>query len=66
MDFEGEVVDLSGNGNDGVVDGDVTFDVEGADVGPTPTTGASFNGGHLDFASIDIYSLFIVVLVCCV
>ena len=42
LDFEGEVADLSGNGNDGVVDGDVTFDVDGADLGPTPTTGASF------------------------
>ena len=57
MDFEGEVADLSGNGNDGVVDGDVTFDVDGADGGPTPTTGASFNGGHLDFPSIDMNSM---------
>ena len=57
LDFEGEVADLSGNGNDGVVDGDVTFDVDGADVGPTPTTGASFNGGHLDFPSIDMNSM---------
>ncbi|MAC50486.1 MAG: hypothetical protein CMO45_09565, partial [Verrucomicrobiales bacterium] len=57
IDFEEEVVDSSGNGNDGVVDGDVTFDVEGADGGPTPTTGASFNGGHLDFPSIDMNSM---------
>mgnify|MGYP003297081960 FL=1 len=57
LDFEGEVADLSGNGNDGVVDGDVTFDVDGADLGPTPTTGASFNGGHLDFPSIDMNSM---------
>ena len=40
-----------------MVDGDVTFDVEGADGGPTPTTGASFNGGHLDFPSIDMNSM---------
>ena len=57
LDFEGEVADSSGNGNDGVVDGNVTFDVDGADLGPTPTTGASFNGGHLDFPSIDMNSM---------
>ncbi|MFL2484243.1 MAG: LamG-like jellyroll fold domain-containing protein, partial [Verrucomicrobiales bacterium] len=37
--------------------GNVTFDVEGAEGGPTPTTGASFNGGHLDFFDIDMNSM---------
>ncbi|MFL2451663.1 MAG: LamG-like jellyroll fold domain-containing protein [Verrucomicrobiales bacterium] len=57
LDFEENAVDLSGNANDGEVDGDVTFDVEGAEGGPSPTTGASFNGGHLDFPSIDMNSM---------
>ena len=57
LDFEENAVDLSGNANDGEVDGDVTFDVEGAEGGPTPTTGASFNGGHLDFPGIDMNSM---------
>jgi hypothetical protein len=57
LDFEDSAVDLSGNANDGEVDGDVTFDVEGAEGGPTPTTGASFNGGHLDFPGIDMNSM---------
>ena len=57
LDFEEEAVDLSGNAHDGEVDGDVTFDVEGAESGPTPTTGASFNGGHLDFPGIDMNSM---------
>ena len=57
LDFEEEAVDLSGNAHDGEVDGDVTFDVEGAESGPTPITGASFNGGHLDFPGIDMNSM---------
>ena len=57
LDFEEEAIDLSGNAHDGEVDGDVTFDVEGAESGPTPTTGASFNGGHLDFPDIDMNSM---------
>ena len=57
LDFEDNSVDLSGNANDGEVDGDVTFDVEGAEGGPSPTTGASFNGGHLDFPGIDMNSM---------
>ena len=57
LDFEENAVDLSGNAHDGEVDGDVTFDVEGAESGPTPTTGASFNGGHLDFPGIDMNSM---------
>ena len=57
LDFEDNAADLSGNANDGEVDGDVTFDVEGAEGGPTPTTGASFNGGHLDFPGIDMNSM---------
>ncbi|MEO1860019.1 MAG: LamG-like jellyroll fold domain-containing protein, partial [Verrucomicrobiales bacterium] len=56
LDFEGEVEDLSGNGNDGVVDGSVSFDVAGADGGSTPTTGANFTGGHIDVLSIDMNS----------
>ena len=54
LDFEDNAVDLSGNANDGEVNGDVTFDVEGAESGPTPTTGASFNGGFLNFPGIDM------------
>ena len=57
LDFESEATDLSENGYNGEVDGDVTFDVEGAEGGPTPTTGASFNGGHLDFFDIDMNSM---------
>ena len=57
MDFEDEIVDLSGNANDGEIDGDVSFDVEGAEGGSTPTTGASFNGGHIDFPSLDMNSM---------
>ena len=57
LDFESEALDLSENGYNGEVDGDVTFDVEGAEGGPTPTTGASFNGGHLDFFDIDMNSM---------
>ena len=57
VDFESEATDLSGNDYNGEVDGDVTFDVEGAEGGPTPTTGASFNGGHLDFFDIDMNSM---------
>ncbi len=49
--------DLSGNGNDGVVDGSVSFDVAGADGGSTPTTGANFTGGHIDVLSIDMNSV---------
>ena len=54
VDFEDEAVDLSGNGNDGEVDGAVSYDVDGADGGSTPRTGASFTGGHLDFFGIDM------------
>ena len=57
LDFESEAADLSENEYNGEVDGDVTFDVEGAEGGPTPTTGASFNGGHLDFFDIDMNSM---------
>ena len=57
LDFESEALDLSENGYNGEVDGDVTFDVEGAEGGPSPTTGASFNGGHLDFFDIDMNSM---------
>ena len=57
LDFESEATDLSQNEYNGEVDGDVTFDVEGAEGGPTPTTGASFNGGHLDFFDIDMNSM---------
>jgi hypothetical protein len=54
LDFEDSAVDLSGNANDGEVNGDVTFDVEGAEGGPTATTGASFNGGFLNFPGVDM------------
>ena len=57
LDFEDNAVDLSGNANDGEVNGDVTFDVEGAESGPTSTTGASFNGGFLNFPGIDMTGL---------
>ena len=57
LDFEEEAIDLSGNAHDGEVDGDVTFDVEGAEGGPTPSAGASFNGGHIDFPGIDMNSM---------
>ena len=54
LDFEDNAVDLSGNANDGEINGDVTFDVEGSESGPTSTTGASFNGGFLNFPDIDM------------
>ena len=54
LDFEDGAIDLSGNANDGEVNGDVTFDAEGAEGGPTPTTGASFNGGHLNIPGVDM------------
>ncbi|MFL2480864.1 MAG: LamG-like jellyroll fold domain-containing protein [Verrucomicrobiales bacterium] len=54
LDFEDGAIDLSGNTNDGEVNGDVTFDAEGAEGGPTPTTGASFNGGHLNIPGVDM------------
>ena len=57
VDFEDEIVDLSGNANDGEIDGDVSLDIEGAEGGSTPTTGASFNGGHIDFPSLDMNSM---------
>ena len=57
VDFESEADDFSGNDYNGEVDGDVTFDVEGPTTGPTPTTAASFNGGHLDFPGIDMNSM---------
>ncbi|NRB44845.1 MAG: hypothetical protein HRU47_08545, partial [Verrucomicrobiales bacterium] len=57
VDFEEEAEDLSGNGYNGVVDGLVSFDVEGAPDGPTPRTGASFTGGHIDFPDIDMNSM---------
>ena len=57
VDFEGEATDLSGNDYNGEVDGAVSFDVEGAEGGPTPTTGANFTGGHLDFFDIDMNSM---------
>ena len=57
LDFEDSSNDLSGNGHNGEVDGAVSFDVEGADGGPTPTTGANFTGGHLDFFDVDMNSM---------
>ncbi|MDP6858669.1 MAG: hypothetical protein QF426_02505, partial [Verrucomicrobiales bacterium] len=57
LDFEDDAADLSGNGYSGEVDGAVSFDVEGAEGGPTPTTGANFTGGHLDFFDIDMNSM---------
>jgi hypothetical protein len=57
LDFEDNSTDLSGNGYDGEVDGAVSFDVGGADSGPTPTTGANFTGGHLDFFDVDMNSM---------
>ncbi|MDC0049930.1 hypothetical protein OAL09_11390, partial [Verrucomicrobia bacterium] len=57
LDFEDNASDLSGNDYNGEVDGAVSFDVEGAEGGPTPTTGANFTGGHLDFFDIDMNSM---------
>ncbi len=57
LDFEDSSNDLSGNGYNGEVDGAVSFDVEGADGGPSPTTGANFTGGHLDFFDVDMNSM---------
>ncbi|MCH2025536.1 MAG: hypothetical protein MK172_07310 [Verrucomicrobiales bacterium] len=57
VDFEDNASDLSENGYNGEVNGAVSFDVEGADGGPTPTTGASFNGGFLNFFDIDMNSM---------
>ena len=57
VDFEAEAEDMSENANNGEVDGDVTFDVAGAEGGSTPTTGASFNGGHIDFLDIDMNAM---------
>ncbi|MFL2479306.1 MAG: LamG-like jellyroll fold domain-containing protein, partial [Verrucomicrobiales bacterium] len=54
VDFEADAEDLSENGYNGVVDGLVSFDVEGAPSGPTPLTGAHFTGGHIDFPDIDM------------
>ncbi|MEE3175832.1 MAG: LamG-like jellyroll fold domain-containing protein, partial [Verrucomicrobiota bacterium] len=54
LDFEDSAVDLSGNANDGEVNGDVTFDAEGAEGGPTSTTGANFNGGYLNIPGVDM------------
>ena len=57
LDFEDNASDLSGNDYNGEVDGAVSFDVEGAEGGPTPTTGANFTGGHLDFFDVDMNSM---------
>jgi hypothetical protein len=57
VDFEADAEDLSENGYNGVVDGLVSFDVEGAPSGPTPLTGAHFTGGHIDFPDIDMNSM---------
>jgi len=57
VDFEDNASDLSGNNYNGEINGDVSIDVEGADGGPTPTTGASFNGGFLNFFDIDMNSM---------
>jgi len=57
LDFEDNAADLSGNGYNGEVDGAVSFDVEGAEGGPSPTTGANFTGGHLDFFDVDMNSM---------
>ena len=54
VDFEADAEDLSENGYNGLVDGLVSFDVEGAPSGPTPLTGAHFTGGHIDFPDIDM------------
>jgi hypothetical protein len=54
VDFEADAEDLSENGYNGEVDGLVSFDVEGAEGGPTPMTGANFTGGHIDFPDIDM------------
>ena len=57
VDFESEASDLSGNDYVGEVNNDVTFDVEGAEGGPTPTTGASFNGGYINYPGVDLTSI---------
>ena len=57
VDFEANAEDMSGNDYNGEVDGAVSFDVEGAPSGSTPTTGANFTGGHLDFFDIDMNSM---------
>ena len=57
LDFESEATDMSGNDYVGDVNNDVTFDVEGADRGPTPTAGASFNGGYINFPDVDLTSI---------
>ena len=57
VDFESEASDLSGNDYVGEVNNDVTFDVEGAEGGPTPTTGASFNGGYINYPGVDLSSI---------
>ncbi|MEC9036945.1 MAG: LamG-like jellyroll fold domain-containing protein [Verrucomicrobiota bacterium] len=57
VDFEDNATDLSGNDYNGEINGDVSFDIEGAPNGPTPFTGASFNGGFLDFFDIDMNSM---------
>tara|TARA_B100001121_G_scaffold26051_1_gene20218 strand:- start:226 stop:3321 length:3096 start_codon:yes stop_codon:yes gene_type:complete len=57
VDFETEAEDLSENGNNGLIDGLVSFDVEGAPQGSTPTTAANFTGGHIDFPDIDMNSM---------
>ena len=48
---------MSGNDYVGEVNNDVTFDVEGAEGGPTPTTGASFNGGYINYPGVDLSSI---------
>ncbi|MBT7983624.1 MAG: LamG domain-containing protein, partial [Akkermansiaceae bacterium] len=57
LSFEEDTADLSENALDGEIDGQVSIDVDGASGGSTPETGASFNGGHIDFPGFDMNSM---------
>ena len=57
VDFEEDAADRTENGLDGQIDGAVSIDADGAPDGPTPETGASFTGGHIDFPGLDMNSM---------
>ena len=57
LDFEGGAADMSRSGLDGVVDGAVSFNVDGAPEGSTPRSGASFTGGHIDVPGLDMNAM---------
>ena len=57
VDFETAAEDQGDNGYNGVIDGAVNIGSEGAPSGSTPGTGASFEGGHIDFPDVDMNSM---------